>query len=167
MENPYQAPESRLDIVQSSGLELAGRGTRLGAVLIDGLIMMVVLLPLYLATGMLGIIIANARNHQSLPFATLVMWSIIGVVAFTLIQGFPLASNGQTWGKKALSIRIVTQDGSKPSIGSLIGRYAIYMLPGKVPLIGGVFSLVNICFIFRADRRCIHDLAAGTRVVVA
>ena len=30
---------------------------------------------------------------------------------------------------------------------------------------GGLFSIVDICFIFRDDRRCIHDLIAGTQVV--
>lgn len=27
------------------------------------------------------------------------------------------------------------------------------------------YALVDICFIFREDRRCLHDLLAGTRVV--
>ena len=40
-------------------------------------------------------------------------------------------------------------------------------LIGAIPLVGTVFSLVNICFIFREDRRCIHDLMAGTHVVEA
>jgi hypothetical protein len=28
-------------------------------------------------------------------------------------------------------------------------------------------SIVNVLFIFRSDRRCIHDLVADTRVVEA
>jgi len=36
---------------------------------------------------------------------------------------------------------------------------------GAVPMIGNVFTIVNYCFIFRADRRCLHDLIAGTKVV--
>jgi uncharacterized RDD family membrane protein YckC len=35
----------------------------------------------------------------------------------------------------------------------------------SIPLLGGLFSLVNVCFIFRDDRRCIHDLIADTIVV--
>ena len=34
-----------------------------------------------------------------------------------------------------------------------------------IPVLGPLFSLVNVCFIFREDRRCIHDLIAGTQVV--
>lgn len=36
-----------------------------------------------------------------------------------------------------------------------------------IPLAGAAFGLVDILFIFRADRRCIHDLIAGTHVVTA
>ncbi len=34
-----------------------------------------------------------------------------------------------------------------------------------IPLIGLLFWVVDCCFIFRDDRRCLHDLIAGTRVV--
>jgi uncharacterized RDD family membrane protein YckC len=34
-----------------------------------------------------------------------------------------------------------------------------------IPVIGGFLPLVDVLFIFRHDRRCIHDLLAGTNVV--
>jgi len=36
-------------------------------------------------------------------------------------------------------------------------------LLGLIPLYG----LVDILFIFRSDRRCIHDMIAGTQIVEA
>jgi uncharacterized RDD family membrane protein YckC len=33
--------------------------------------------------------------------------------------------------------------------------------------IGWIFALVDALFIFREDRRCLHDFIAGTRVVRA
>ena len=36
---------------------------------------------------------------------------------------------------------------------------------GAIPYIGWAFTMVDICFIFRDDHRCVHDLMAGTRVV--
>jgi uncharacterized RDD family membrane protein YckC len=32
-------------------------------------------------------------------------------------------------------------------------------------VLGFVFLLVDFCFIFREDGRCLHDLMAGTKVV--
>jgi uncharacterized RDD family membrane protein YckC len=40
-------------------------------------------------------------------------------------------------------------------------------LIGSIPVVGAAYSLVDICFIFRDDRRCLHDLLAGTKVVKA
>ncbi|MEA2700447.1 MAG: hypothetical protein QOI66_4718, partial [Myxococcales bacterium] len=34
-----------------------------------------------------------------------------------------------------------------------------------IPYLGGLYALVDALFIFRDDRRCIHDLIAGTRVI--
>ena len=36
---------------------------------------------------------------------------------------------------------------------------------GAVPYLGMIFHLVDSLFIFREDRRCLHDRIAGTRVV--
>ena len=38
-------------------------------------------------------------------------------------------------------------------------------LIGIFPAIGGIIQLVDILFIFRDDRKCIHDLIAGTVVI--
>ena len=50
----------------------------------------------------------------------------------------------------------------------LLGRrYLFANGVGMIPFIGGLISIVNICFIFRGDKRCLHDLVAGTQVVNA
>ena len=38
---------------------------------------------------------------------------------------------------------------------------------GFLAAAGGLFGLVDILFIFGSERRCIHDLIAQTKVVVA
>jgi len=38
-------------------------------------------------------------------------------------------------------------------------------LVSQVPQVGGLIGLVDILFIFGKERRCLHDLLAGTRVV--
>ena len=44
-------------------------------------------------------------------------------------------------------------------------RYFPVQLVGNIPFIGPLLGIVNVLLIFRADRRCGHDLIAGTRVV--
>ncbi|MBD3392455.1 MAG: hypothetical protein GF418_10265 [Chitinivibrionales bacterium] len=36
-----------------------------------------------------------------------------------------------------------------------------------IPILGSLFALINVLFVFREDHRCIHDLIAGTKVVSA
>ena len=77
-----------------------------------------------------------------------------------------LSNYGQTVGKKVLDIKIVGMDGNKLEFLPLIGlRYAPLWIASYVPVVGGILAIVNILFIFRKDRRCIHDHIAGTQVV--
>ena len=163
--NPYSAPSAAVaDIAPAGSQELAGRGLRLGAAIIDGLILLVILLPLMVMGGYFS----GMMTGQQPGLGTQLMWGAMGFVLFVLIQGYPLSQSGQTWGKKALKMKIVDLEGRQPSLATLIGkRYLPVQLISAVPFVGGLFGLVNILFIFRDDRRCIHDLIAGTRVVVA
>jgi uncharacterized RDD family membrane protein YckC len=110
-----------------------------------------------------------ASNGYSLPLGTTLLWAAIGMVVFVIVQGWPLHQSGQTWGKRVLSIRIVDLDGNKPSLPRLLGlRYLLMHAVAQVPVVGLlVLVLVDPLMIFREDRRCLHDLIAGTRVGVA
>ena len=44
-------------------------------------------------------------------------------------------------------------------------RYVLVMLVQAIPMIGQLLGLIDALFIFRGDRRCVHDLIAGTKVV--
>ena len=166
-QNPYRGPDAAVAEF-SSGDELAGRGARLGAAIIDFIIMLVVLLPIMYMGGYMAAATEAAQAGAQVGLGTTLMWAAIGFVIFVVIQGFPLNATGQTWGKKLLKIKIVDLDGAKPPIGRLLGlRYLPIQAVANVPLIGPVVALVNVLLIFRSDRRCGHDLIAGTRVVHA
>ncbi len=166
-QNPYRGPDAAVAEF-SSGDELAGRGARLGAAIIDFIIMLVVLLPIMYMGGYMAAATEAAQAGAQVGLGTTLMWAAIGFVIFVVIQGFPLNATGQTWGKKLLKIKIVDLDGGKPPIGRLLGlRYLPIQVVANVPLIGPVVALVNVLLIFRSDRRCGHDLIAGTRVVHA
>ena len=72
---------------------------------------------------------------------------------------------GVTIGKRVLGLRIRRLDGRPADFGSaVIMRWLVPYLVTAVPLVGVAFQLVDALFIFRDDRRCLHDLVAGTRV---
>lgn len=123
--------------------ELAGLGSRLMAAVIDSAIVAAVYL-----VGLL------------MDAPTLL---ILGVVGIGLYQMYLLSTLGQTIGKKVVNIRIVKIDsGENGGFMTNVGlRLVLSGLLGIIPL----YTLVDVLFIFRADRRCIHDLIARTRVI--
>jgi uncharacterized RDD family membrane protein YckC len=145
-------------------LVLAGRGERLGGAIIDGLILMAILLPAMYMGGYFEGIMSGVKPG----LAAQVTWSLVGFAIFTVVQGFPLANDGQTWGKKALKMKIVDMSGAKPEFGRmLLLRYGVGQVIAMVPWVGTIYFFADALFVFRGDKRCIHDLIAGTRVVVA
>lgn len=84
----------------------------------------------------------------------------LGVVIAQLVM---VSKQGQTIGKKLLGIRIVRKD-TMENGGFVVNVLKRGFLNGLLSLIPGYF-LVDSLFIFREDRRCIHDMIAGTIVV--
>ncbi|TDR47723.1 putative RDD family membrane protein YckC [Tahibacter aquaticus] len=169
-QNPYRNPTRQVADVIADGdsLALADRGTRLGAAILDGLLMLAINLPVMWFGGYLSTVMAASQAGLRPPFGLMLLWTLIGFVLFLLVQGMPLNQTGQTWGKRLLKIRIVDLNGDKPAFARLIAlRYLPVSLASLVPIIGPLFGIIDALFIFRADRRCLHDLIAGTRVVNA
>ncbi|WP_064747813.1 RDD family protein [Lysobacter antibioticus] len=166
-QNPYQSPQSSLTEPAYGEEELAGRGIRLVAAIIDGVIMLVLLLPLMFVGGYFEQAMTAAQNGQQ-TFGLQFLWGLIGVILFFVIQAYPLNQSGQTWGKKVMKIKIVDMDGLQPSLVELLGkRYLFSQGVGLIPCLGAIVQLVDVLMIFRDDRRCLHDQIAGTKVVVA
>ena len=66
---------------------------------------------------------------------------------------------GQTLGKMAVQIKVVSIDGGPLSFGQAVGRYLAMFLSAIILGIG--FIMAGI----RTDKRALHDLLAGTRVI--
>jgi uncharacterized RDD family membrane protein YckC len=173
--DPYQAPGASLrdPVPATEALQLAERGTRLGAVILDSLLNTVLVLPFVIAAMFYSGVFSGSpppwlveamRGGLSLAFQLGII--VFGFLVFLLIQGYPLARYGQTWAKRWLGIRIVDLEGRKPEFWRLLLlRYGVGQVLGVVPCIGPLYGLTDACFVFRDDRRCVHDLLAGTRVV--
>lgn len=163
-ENIYQTPQSAVLDEDDVSVDLASRWARLGAAILDGLLMMLVILPIGFALGVFDAITSGG----TMSLGTTITMGLIGLGVFFLFNGYLLSTNGQTVGKKLLGIKIVDLDGKKPPFGRLIAlRYAPVWLVSYIPVVGNFASLIDSLFIFRGDKRCIHDLIAGTQVVNA
>lgn len=167
---------------------LAGPGSRLGARIIDWLILGVLTAPLWAPVWASAInqfrAIADqypaGANLQQIPAAKNAMVTVEGrfighmvlvVIAYCVIA---LAYDwiqhglwGQTLGKRAVGIVVVSGvDGSRISTGAAGGRAAVYALPGLVPFVGGLFALLNeLWLLWDSRRQCLHDKAAHTVVI--
>lgn len=150
---------------------LAGRGARLAAYLIDQFIVMLFALP-----GLFMIAMQLLSNHQSLQDITAadiqsslaglgVM--ILGMLIPAIVQIVLISIRGQSLGKMMLGIQIVRYvDEENPGfLRAIVLRAFVPGLIGSIPYIGMLFSLLDALFIFRADKRCLHDHIADTKVV--
>ncbi len=159
--NPYDSPKSEIYTQTQELNDLASRWLRLFAALIDNIIAFVIILPLMFYFDIFDL----AFQNKELSYSYTLIFTAIGVVMYMLIHGYLLKTRGQTVGKLALGIKIVSLDGDLPAFPSLIlKRYAPLWLLQLVPSLN-LLSLIDAVFIFRSDKRCIHDLIAGTKVI--
>jgi uncharacterized RDD family membrane protein YckC len=159
----YAPPSAEVADVSARGEgQLAGRGARLGGAIIDGLI----LLGLWWLVSVATPWNIFSPKMAEAGFLALIGMQLLGLLLFAIVNGYLLMSRGQTVGKKLLGMRIVRPDGSAATPGRIIGlRYAVGWLLSALPVVGMVYALVDCLMIFRADRRCLHDLIADTIVV--
>ena len=167
-QNTYKTPATTSEEAGTpSGPELAGRGRRLGAYLIDTIIAGIVLVAVaYFNPGPLGITMLDImRDPTTQQMST--AGSIWFLIIFMAINSYFLVTKGQTLGKWMLGIRIVDAEsnGAATAVKLLGLRYVLVLLVRAIPIIGGLLVLADALFIFRGDRRCAHDLIAGTKVV--
>jgi uncharacterized RDD family membrane protein YckC len=137
----------------SPQLDLAGRWMRLGTSILDGLI--------------LGLPIALGSSASGSGDAGVALAAVGGLVtlALAVVQIWLLTRDGQTIAMKLTAIRIVKHDTGLNGgfVPNVLMRGLVNGLLGIIPFYG----LVDALFIFRDDRRCVHDLIAGTSVVRA
>ena len=166
--NPYAAPRAEVHDVRDQGdIVLASRLARLGASLLDSVIIVVPLMAIAIPAYSDFVARSQGRPAASGEPSDVLM-GILGLafIAFAIVQLVLLYRNGQTVGKKLVGIKIVRSDGSRASFPRLLGlRYFVPSLIGAIPLLGPFFSLANVLFIFGEERRCLHDRIADTIVV--
>lgn len=160
----YAPPQATVADVadENQGPQLAGRVERLGAAILDTVFQSLVLWGVSLLTPY-NPWDAQGRDAWSFNAASVA----IGVVIFLLLNGYLLATRGQTIGKILLKIRITRPSGEAVSITRLALRYGAGFAAALVMVVVWVYSLIDCLMIFRESRRCLHDVIADTIVVKA
>jgi uncharacterized RDD family membrane protein YckC len=148
----------------SDSAELASRGTRLGAAFLDTFILVLFFIPGLVIFSLMGGDFSNPDQAQLMK--NIYTYCALFIIIYMVINGVLLYKYGQTIAKRLLNIKIVRTDGERIGFKRLLGlRIVLIQLLYQVPVVGFLFMIVNVLFIFREDQRCIHDLIANTKVV--
>ena len=137
-------------------LELATISRRFAAQWVDGLLFMAVFIPVYVA------LLMGTRPGSAEPQAGvgLLLLTIAGAGLIFVYEGLMLSSRGQTLGKMAVGIKVVTPEGRDIGVGQAWGRAFVRQV------FFSYFALINyLPALFTKQRTAVHDLAAKTRVV--
>ena len=141
--------------MQQQDVEYAGFWVRVGAAIIDTLLIMAVLIPLLVAIYGWAYFDAANTGFFAGPADFLLSWvaPAVAVIVFWIYKQ-------ATPGKMALSIRIVdATTGGPPSTGQCVGRYFAYFV-SIFPL-----GLGLIWVAFDRRKQGWHDKLAGTVVI--
>ena len=172
--NPYTPPEAEME--QSPGnfgspLNLAGRGARLGASLLDMLVALVVVVPALFIDWLPSVDTPFSSDSamvfgESMIIIILMLVMLALLIIYAAVQIYFLWKNGQTIGKKILGIKVVRRSGERASLPRLIFlRHMLFSAISRIPYLGNIFFLVDCLLIFRQNKACLHDDAADTMVV--
>jgi uncharacterized RDD family membrane protein YckC len=159
------------------GAPLASWGTRLGAYLIDWLVLAVPGLILFfvLVASAVGISGDDEDVAIGAVILALLLWTVL-MTAVVALYG-PLLMmrdgprNGQTWGKQLTSIRVVRDSGEPFGFGSAALRevvlkfLAVNIASSIVPFIPWFLNF--FWPLWDDQNRALHDMAASTHVLRA
>lgn len=127
------------------------RTRRVAAFLIDYIVIAVLLVPVAIMVGVLGILTLG------LGWA---LFSVIGPVVALAYIWFTLGGAGQaTWGMSVMGIRLERLDG-RPVDGMLAIVHSVLFWAGNVILT----PLILLAALFLDRKRTVHDLLLGTVV---
>lgn len=170
----------------SNQFVLAGRGQRLAAYFLDSLLAWIIsILLVFIIFSILFFVEPNIAEELLLHLRDIFYTFLMPVVLYLYI--YIVFTNGQTWGKKLLKIRVMNQDGSVctqqhyfwkrmlpfvllPNITSIFASLFFISIIGStafiiLSVVCALILILNILMIFRKSRRCWHDDFAKTMVV--
>ncbi|WP_395746336.1 RDD family protein [Prosthecobacter sp.] len=166
--NPYAPPQSNLLPADSSGASelLATPWQRLGASLLDSLILMAINLPLMWFTGYFDRAMEQAARGGGSWGPERLLWGLVGFIVMLALNWNQLG-RGQTIGKGVVNLRIVRKNGSPAARSHIIlKRILPLQLIVQIPILGVVVAVIDSLLIFRSQHNTLHDDIADTKVII-
>ena len=140
--------------VDQSEFVLASIWQRFAAQSIDGLIT----IGVFAVGGLAGINYFSPTADNSL-FSSHNLFTIVAYVSITFYEGIMLQWRGQTLGKIAMKLMVVSPDGKSISKGQAWGR------PIVRNILVFLYAVDYLPALFTKQKTCLHDMAAKTRVI--
>lgn len=145
---------------------LAKRRDRVIAFIIDQFLMAFLALPILMLFGFTPSVVNGEVAAVSPEYSQLIFIQAIAIVCYLILNGYLLLYYGQTIGKRIMGIAIATMEQELPSLNqSFVIRFLLFTLVGLLPLLGMIITLMDWLSITREDKRCLHDILAGTKVI--
>jgi uncharacterized RDD family membrane protein YckC len=155
----------------AAALKFASWWARVGATIVDGLIIFV---PAFVIGAILGVGAAASGDEGALAFIggiilTFLIAAIVGIFYAPALMSRSGEHNGQTWGKQITNCRVVRANGQPFDFGSAAVREIAvkWLLFGFV---GGFFASIPTLIdwlwpLWDDQNRALHDMVVDTRVV--
>jgi uncharacterized RDD family membrane protein YckC len=140
--------------IAEAQVELAGWWSRVGAALIDGLILVIPLVVVAIIGAVIG-----SSGLIAVGYVLLFLASLVYAPYLMAREG---SDNGQTFGKSALGIRVVREDGQPMDFGKgVIRDFVGKTILGIIPF----YSFVDVLFpLFDGRNQALHDKLGSTTV---
>ena len=148
---------------------LAGWWSRVGAYLIDGLIVGVGALILFLPLVAAGLTVDSDAGWATLAAAGIVWLVCLAIAALLYAPAMMARTNGRTLGRMATNIRVVRASGQPITFGfavlrEVIIKWFLFGIAGAIT--GGIAQLLDVLWpLWDEQNRCLHDFIVDTRVV--
>jgi uncharacterized RDD family membrane protein YckC len=148
---------------------LAGWWSRVGAQLIDGLIVGVGATILFLPLVAAGLTVDTDAGWAALVAAGILWVLCLAIAALLYAPAMMARTNGRTLGRMALNIRVVRASGERITFGYAVLREVVvkWLLFGILgALTGGIAQLIDYLWpLWDEQNRCLHDMIVDSRVV--
>lgn len=157
-------PHPGFEHYEGAGGEPGGFWIRVVAYILDAIIVgiaaSIIVIPLTMVMGQ-SLVSANAGAYGATPdFSAMApIWAVQLIIYVAYYCYIPSTKWQATPGKKALGLYIIKSDGSRPGFGTMVLRYIGYIISSIILAIG--FIMVA----FTENKRGLHDMIAGTRVI--
>jgi uncharacterized RDD family membrane protein YckC len=165
--DPFGAPST-------AGWQLAGWWRRVGAYLLDGVVIAVIagiLFGVFAAFAGAGFMVGDTTGYIAAVLAVIGFGLCVIVAALLYAPLMMARTNGKTLGRMAMGIRVVRANGQPMTLGYatvrevLVKWLLIGVLAGSITF--GLVALVDYLWpLWDEENRALHDMVVNSRVIL-